>query len=110
MTDPERARRLWLAIAVATLWLVRAGGEAEDRIPESTLLALGEMDLAGRRQRRATRLRLVSLFRRGWVTILVALLESAPLPRGAFRPDPWPTVSAQADLAHPVLEPRLDAA
>jgi len=31
MTDPARAERLWLAIAVATLWLVRVGGENEVR-------------------------------------------------------------------------------
>src|ERR671922_63644 len=28
MTDPERASRHWLAIAVATLWVVSVGGEA----------------------------------------------------------------------------------
>src|SRR5262249_44847665 len=29
LEDPERAARLWLAIAVATLWLLRVGGSAE---------------------------------------------------------------------------------
>ena len=29
MTDPERAERLWLAVAVATLWLVSVGGETK---------------------------------------------------------------------------------
>src|SRR5947209_15670119 len=29
MEDPRRAERLWLAIAVATLWLLRVGGSAE---------------------------------------------------------------------------------
>lgn len=94
MTDPDRAARLWLAVAVATLWLVRVGGMAEDAIPLSTVLALDD-DLVPlrRRQRRATRLRLVSVFRRGWITILVALLNQAPLPLGAFRPEPWPAPS-----------------
>ena len=29
MEDPRRASRLWLAIAVATLWVLAVGGEAE---------------------------------------------------------------------------------
>lgn len=94
MTDPARASRLWLAVAVATLWLVRVGGAAEEEIPESTLPAVGPVLLAARRQRRATRLRLVSLFRRGWVVLLVALLKHEPLPTGAFRPEPWPALPA----------------
>lgn len=31
MTDPERAQRRWLAMAVATHWVVRVGGEDEAR-------------------------------------------------------------------------------
>ncbi len=31
MTDPERAERLWLAIAVATLWVVSVGGESPSK-------------------------------------------------------------------------------
>ena len=44
------------------------------------------------RTRCATRLRLVSVFRRGWNLILVALLDQAPLPMGRFVPEPWPAV------------------
>jgi Transposase DDE domain len=110
MTDPERASRLWLAVAVATLWLVRVGSEAEDTIPESTLLSLAEVDLCTRRQRRATRLRLVSVVRRGWVALLVALLDGAPLPPGRFQPDPWPALPAQIALAQPILDDRAEAA
>ena len=29
MVDPARAERLWLAIAVATLWVVSVGGEVD---------------------------------------------------------------------------------
>jgi hypothetical protein len=90
MTDPARAARLWLAVAVATLWLVRVGGEVEDDIPDGTLLDLTPALAGRRRSRRATRLRLVSLFRLGWAAILAALLRHAPLPQGVFRPDPWP--------------------
>jgi hypothetical protein len=91
MTMPQRAARLWLAVAVATLWLLSVGGAAEETIPESTLLDVSAALAGQRRQRRATRLRLVSIFRRGWMLVLVALLDQAPMPLGAFVPEPWPT-------------------
>ena len=90
MTDPQRAARLWLAVAVATLWLLSVGGLAEETIPESTLLPLESDDVPASRARRATQLRLVSIFRQGWITILVALLNQRRLPRGRFVPEPWP--------------------
>jgi hypothetical protein len=92
MTQPDRAARLWLAVAVATLWLLSVGGAAEETIPASTLLDVTDALTGQRRQRRATRLRVVSIFHRGWITILVALLDQAPLPLGTFLPDPWPRV------------------
>ena len=92
MTTPQRAARLWLAVAVATLWLLSVGGAADETIPASTLLDVGEALAGRRRQRRATRLRVVSTFRRGWILILVALLDQEPLPLGAFLPEPWPTI------------------
>lgn len=94
MTDPQRAARLWLAVAVATLWLLSVGGAAEESIPESTLLDVSAALAGQRRQRRATRLRLVSIFRRGWITILMAVLSQAPLPLGCFLPEPWPAIPA----------------
>jgi hypothetical protein len=94
MTKPERAARLWLAVAVATLWLLSVGGEAEEMIPASTMPDVTALVPRQPRMRRATRLRLVSVFRRGWNLILVALLEQAPLPMGRFVPEPWPVVAA----------------
>jgi len=90
MTDPQRAARLWLAVAVATLWLLSVGGLAEDTVPASTLLPLADGDCPLPRSRRATQLRFVSVFRQGWITILVALLNQLRLPRGRFVPEPWP--------------------
>lgn len=90
MDDADRAARLWLAVAVATLWLLLVGGEAEGAIPEGTLPDLDPLLAAQRRPRRATRLRLVGVFRRGWIRILVALLNHEPLPFGTFNPDAWP--------------------
>src|SRR5262249_19399719 len=105
MTQPERAARLWLAVAVATLWLLSVGGGADATIPGDTGRGgTAETTRGGRAgdvrawapepggTRRATRLRLVSVFRRGWNLILVALLDHAPLPLGRFVPEPWPAV------------------
>ena len=106
MTEPQRAARLWLAVAVATLWRLRVGGVAEETIPTRTLLDVTAVLTGQRRLRQATRRRLVRLFRRGWMTILVALLDQAPLPLGAFRPEPWPVVPRGEFHA---MRPELDA-
>ena len=82
MSDPQRAARLWLAVAVATLWLLSVGGLAEETLPVSTLLPLADADAPAARPRQATQLRLVSIFRQGWITILVALAQSASSPAG----------------------------
>ena len=108
MSEPQRAARLWLAVAVATLWLLSVGGAAEDRVPVGTLPLLPANFLSLPRQRQATRLRLVSVFRQGWLAILVALLNHQRLPIGRFIPEPWssaekretkPRVSHEMSLA-----------
>jgi Transposase DDE domain len=106
MTQPERAARLWLAVAVATLWLLSVGGEADETIPASTVPDIIALVPTPRRMRRATRVRLVSVFRQGWIRILVALLNQAPLPIGRFIPEPWPAVPVpeQEELLLPDLE------
>ncbi len=91
MSDPQRAERLWLAVAVATLWLLSVGGAADQSVPPSTLGDVTPLLGPGQRQRRATRLRLVSVFRRGWITIVVALLNHRRLPTGRFVPELWPS-------------------
>jgi len=101
MTDPQRAARLWLAVAVATLWLLSVGGLAEETIPVGTLLELPAHSLPGGRPRRATQLRLVSVFRQGWITILVALLNHHRLPLGRFVPEPWPRAEPDTTLSLP---------
>jgi hypothetical protein len=91
MTDPQRAARLWLAVAVATLWLRSVGGATQATIPPSTFLDLTAALGQASRQRRATRLRLVSVFRQCWNLLLVALLQGQRLPTGRFVPEPWPS-------------------
>ena len=106
MTQPDRAARLWLAVAVATLWLLSVGGEAQETIPASTVPDVTALVPQPPRMRRATRLRLVSVFRRGWNLILVALLDQAPLPVGRFIPEPWPVVAMLEDQS--ALRPSLE--
>jgi Transposase DDE domain len=95
MTDPERAARWWLAVALATLWLLSGGGEADASVPPSTLPDVTAVLGQTRRHRRATRLRLVSIFRQGWNLILGALLNQRRLPTGRFVPEPWPSVAEE---------------
>ena len=95
MPDPQRAARRWLAVAVATLWLLSGGGEAEDTIPLGTLPAWPAPWRLPHRHRQATRLRLVSVFRQGWQCILVAWLHRRRLPTGRCVPEPWPSVETK---------------
>jgi hypothetical protein len=90
MTDPARATRLWLALAVATLWVVSVGGEADASVPVSGLNELPERHVARRRATGRTPPRLLSCFRRGVLTILTALVQGQALPLGRFVPEPWP--------------------
>ena len=106
MTKPARAARLWLAVAVATLWLLSVAGEADATIPASTVLDVTALVPPPARTRRATRLRLVSVFRRGWILILVALLDQAPLPLGRFVPELWPAVPEAAPALRGLALPR----
>jgi hypothetical protein len=91
MTDAGRAGRLWLALAVAALWLVRAGGAAEEAAAAGALPEL--RPFPGEPERpRARRWQLVSVFRRGWVVVVTALLAGRALPLGRLIPEPWPAL------------------
>jgi hypothetical protein len=89
MSNPARAKRLWLALAVGTLWLVRVGG-AEEAMTAAPLPELGALD--GDERPKARRWRLVSVFARGWIEIVVALLKHRRRPLGRMLPEPWPTI------------------
>src|SRR4030095_2355556 len=94
MTSPGRTARLWLAVAVAPLWLLSVGGEADETVPASTVPDVTALVPTQPRMRRATRLRLLSVFCRVGSLIRVALLDQAPFPMGRFIPEPWPAVTA----------------
>ena len=98
-TDPARAARRWLAVAGATVWWRRGGGAAEETRPASTLRDGTAWCPGHPRSRRATRLRLVRVFRPGWVALLVAWLRQEPWPEGRCVPEPWPAVPGLEDEA-----------
>ena len=88
MSDPKRAERHWLAIALATLWLVSVGGEADANLPPSSLEALPEAHVARQRASSpSSPTRLLSCFRRGCLVILATVLNRLPLPLGSFFPE-----------------------
>jgi hypothetical protein len=103
MTRPERASRLWLAMAVATLWTVSVGGaveaSAEDALDSLEVLAAERCVPLPVAAPRRSRPRLLSCFRRGVMHICATLLAGRPLPRGHFVPLPWPTAFPTAPPA-----------
>ncbi len=89
LTDAARAERWWLALAVATRWLVRVGGAEE---VETTPTLPEGIEGDGNECPRVRRWQLVSVFARGWVVIIVALINHGRLPWGRMIPEPWPTI------------------
>jgi hypothetical protein len=88
MDDPERAERLWLAIAIATWWLLSVGGEAEAHIVSTTFPAVPESP-----HQQGRRWALIGIFQHGWALIMAALFEQRALPLGKGCPEPWPSLS-----------------
>jgi len=99
MEEPDRASRLWVVVAVATLWTVSVGGAADDALTGAAVSDLGEAMAAGKRTRKETRARLISVFRHGLMQIMAALLRHEPLPQGRLVPEPWPGGEPEVGLA-----------
>jgi hypothetical protein len=96
MTDPRRVTRLWLAMAVATLWMITLGSDLElgpsDSAPDLPDLR-PLLGLSGTRRPRCLR-----LFRLGWLWLLVQLIEGQPLPvPRRLVPEPWPDIPEQLE-------------
>ena len=86
MDKPERAERLWLAIAVALLWLVVIGATIESDSRQETIGELAQSS-QGKEQEVKRRHRLFVLGLAEW---LAAQLSGRPLPMGKLAPEPWP--------------------
>jgi hypothetical protein len=90
MTNPARATRLWLALAVASLWVISVGSELEvPPAPEAPsgpdLVVLQKLLATARRPRR------LRLFRLGWLWLLVQAITAQPLPLPRrLVPEAWP--------------------
>ena len=99
MSEPNRVARLWLAMAVATLWMISLGSDLElgpcdsGELPDLRPL----LGLSGSRRPRRTR-----LFRLGWLWLLVQLIQGQPLPLPRrLVPEPWPDIPERLDLLIP---------
>ena len=91
MTVPARAARLWLALAVATLWMISVGSDLEVGPPPEgadlpDLRPLLGLPAAGKPRR-------TRLFRLGWLWVLVCQITARPLPLPwRLVPEPWPDI------------------
>lgn len=94
MTDTARVERLWLALAVATLWLVRVGGA--DEVAEQG--PLPELELFSDAPERP-RGRQLAVFARGFAVLKAALINHERLPLGRLYPERWPVVPRMPDPA-----------
>jgi Transposase DDE domain len=109
MTHPARAERLWLALAVATLWTVRVGCQAEVARPLPDLTRLPEHHIARRRASGQPAARTLSCFRRGRLVIVAALCTDQALPLGQVVSEAWPQ-SGPAQDKQSIGQPLLPAA
>ncbi len=122
MTDPERASRLWLVLAVATRYVLAIGGEADasDAMDQTrplppfafaTKRASGQIADRPTKARRddhrrvpsrttprkrasGTKERLMSVFRQGMAVFMGILIAGHALPKPQWKPEPWSEIRA----------------
>lgn len=85
MDDPERAARLWAAVALATVWMMEVGGAGEP----------AEMPRVPRR---------TSTLRAGLLRLFVTLVCGVPLPAASLKHHDWPRRLWASD---PLTEDRI---
>jgi hypothetical protein len=84
MGDPGRVARLWLAVAVALLWLVVIGAQVESDARKETVGEVRQGPAASGRRHR-----LLTLGQAWWLAALVQG-RPLPLPAGKLPQEPWP--------------------
>jgi hypothetical protein len=93
MTDPARAERVWLPMALCTFKLLSLG----DAVERDAALPRWGTATGTRPRGRATR-----LVRLGWLALLAAQATARPLPRiTPLSPDAWPDWPPPAARHHP---------
>lgn len=90
MDDPERVGRLWLVLAVATLYLVQLGTQGEDRTLKPLLPPLMH-DASGKLHRRHR------VFVVGLALLRAVWVLGRDLPDEPLRPEKWPTINHEQD-------------
>lgn len=93
MLDPARAERLWLALAVSTLWVVGVGSQAEVSQPASHLDQLPPRHVARQTAGSGTkrpRGRELSCLTRGRLCLIAAMWLAEAWPQAALWPEAWP--------------------
>ena len=93
MQEAGRVERLWLAMAVAMVWMVSLGSQADSQRPEPCLEQLPQEHIARKRMKRAPTQqppRRLSCLQRGRLVLLAALFKAEALPLGGLVPEPWP--------------------
>jgi hypothetical protein len=93
MLDPARAERLWLALAVRTLWVVGVGSQAEVSRPAKQLDRLPPQHVARQTAGSGTkkpRGRELSCVTRGRLCVLAAVWLGEAWPQAALWPQTWP--------------------
>ena len=93
MLDPARAERLWLALAVSTLWVVGVGSQAEVTRPAKQLDRLPPQHVARQTAGTGTqgsRGRDLSCLTRGRLCLIAAVWLGEAWPEAALWPEAWP--------------------
>lgn len=103
MRDPNRADRHWLAMAVATLWMVSLGSQADVQPPNSSSVPQadvqpphnssqpdGSKEVEPYDSTVVKRPRSMSCFARGLLTIIADLIKGVPIRLFPLIPDPLP--------------------
>ena len=103
MKRASSVERLWLAMAVAQLWCVSLGCQAEAKLEAEVLehepgTSLPERHIAHRRRKRAAGqlpARRLSCVVRGRLILLAMQYQSEPFTLGSLQAQPWPqTITA----------------
>lgn len=98
MKRASSVERLWLALSLAQLWMMRVGSQAEKQQQEKPPALLPPHHPASRKRKRPDDqppVRRLSCVVRGRLVILAALVAGQPLPMGRLVANPWPqTITA----------------